>query len=129
MRSMDTRSQPVVSTMVLRHSLLARVAHWTNALAMAVLLMSGLQILNAHPSLYWGQTGFEPDDAWLKIISDEKATPQGMLQIGRTVFRTTGVLGVVKSGGHVVKKAFPDWLTIPNYRDLATGRRWHFFFA
>lgn len=25
--------------------------------------------------------------------------------------------------------AVPGWLTIPSYRDLADGRRWHFFFA
>jgi thiosulfate reductase cytochrome b subunit len=24
---------------------------------------------------------------------------------------------------------FPHWLTLPSARDLATGRRWHFFFA
>jgi thiosulfate reductase cytochrome b subunit len=28
--------------------------HWINALCVLVLLMSGLQILNAHPTLYWG---------------------------------------------------------------------------
>jgi thiosulfate reductase cytochrome b subunit len=115
--------------MVQRHSLLTRAAHWTNALAMGILLMSGLQILNAHPSLYWGQTGFEPQTAWFNIASSEESPPQGVLQIGRTVFHTTGVLGVVQSGGHAVKKAFPDWLTIPRYRDLGAGRRWHFFFA
>ena len=26
-------------------------------------------------------------------------------------------------------RAFPSWITIPSYQDLATGRRWHFFFA
>ena len=25
--------------------------------------------------------------------------------------------------------SFPGWATIPSYQDLATGRRWHFFFA
>ena len=98
MRMMATPSQPRGSTLVQRHSLLTRAAHWTNALAMGILLMSGLQILNAHPSLYWGQTGFEPETAWFNIASSEESPPQGMLQIGRTVFHTTGVLGVVNSG-------------------------------
>ncbi|MCE3543562.1 cytochrome b/b6 domain-containing protein, partial [Escherichia coli] len=26
-------------------------------------------------------------------------------------------------------RAFPSWITIPGYQDLASGRRWHFFFA
>ena len=38
-----------------RHSVVVRVTHWINVLCLAVLLMSGLQIFNAHPALYWGQ--------------------------------------------------------------------------
>jgi thiosulfate reductase cytochrome b subunit len=43
-----------VTVMVKRHSLATRLTHWVNALALALLLMSGLQIFNAHPALYWG---------------------------------------------------------------------------
>jgi thiosulfate reductase cytochrome b subunit len=39
------------------------------------------------------------------------------------------VLGVSAESGELVSRAFPTWLTLPSYRDLATGRRWHFFFA
>ena len=39
-----------------RHSLAVRVSHWLTALCLFVLLMSGMQISNAHPALYWGQT-------------------------------------------------------------------------
>jgi cytochrome b subunit of formate dehydrogenase len=39
---------------VYRHSVLVRVTHWINALCFAILLMSGLQIFNAHPELDWG---------------------------------------------------------------------------
>lgn len=41
-----------------RHSLAVRVMHWINAVAMIVLLMSGLQIFNAHPALYWGKSSY-----------------------------------------------------------------------
>jgi thiosulfate reductase cytochrome b subunit len=41
---------------VYRHPLLVRLTHWINAVCLLVLLMSGLQILNAHPALYWGET-------------------------------------------------------------------------
>ncbi len=41
-----------------RHGRLVRVTHWINAAALVVLLMSGLQIFNAHPALYWGQSSY-----------------------------------------------------------------------
>lgn len=41
---------------IYRHPLAVRITHWVNALCLLVLLLSGLQILNAHPALYWGNT-------------------------------------------------------------------------
>jgi thiosulfate reductase cytochrome b subunit len=41
-----------------RHPLAVRVMHWINAVAIIVLLMSGLQIFNAHPALYWGKSSY-----------------------------------------------------------------------
>ena len=31
--------------------------------------------------------------------------------------------------GPGLQRAFPRWATLPSWRDLALGRRWHFFFA
>jgi Ni/Fe-hydrogenase b-type cytochrome subunit len=50
-----------------KHSLSTRLWHWVNALSVIVLFMSGLNISNAHPRLYWGQWGFEPEQAWLSV--------------------------------------------------------------
>lgn len=77
---------------VWRHPLTVRLTHWINVTAVVVLLMSGLNILMAHPHLYWGlkSTFAEP---WVSF--------------GRA----------------------PGWLMIPNIRDLATARHWHFLFA
>jgi thiosulfate reductase cytochrome b subunit len=41
---------------IYRHPLPVRIAHWVNVLCLLVLLLSGLQILNAHPALYWGNS-------------------------------------------------------------------------
>jgi thiosulfate reductase cytochrome b subunit len=41
-----------------RHSLPVRVMHWVNVVAVATLLMSGLQIFNAHRALYWGVSSY-----------------------------------------------------------------------
>lgn len=37
-----------------RHPAAVRLTHWLNVAAVAVLIMSGLNILAAHPHLYWG---------------------------------------------------------------------------
>ena len=48
--------------LIKRHGAVVRITHWINALCLGLLLMSGLQIFNAHPALYIGQT-FHVQDA------------------------------------------------------------------
>ena len=74
-----------------RHTSVVRATHWINVICILVLVMSGLQIFNATPALYWGQQS-RFDAPLLQIV-------------------------------------FPSWATLPGYQDLASGRRWHFFFA
>ena len=50
--------EPPAPSFQLRHSLPVRVMHWINVLAVVLLLMSGLQIFNAHPALYWGASSY-----------------------------------------------------------------------
>ena len=50
-----------------RHALSTRLWHWLNLWALVVLFMSGLNISNAHPRLYWGDWGFAPEQAWLHV--------------------------------------------------------------
>ena len=50
--------------LVKRHRISTRLWHWINAVAIIVMLMSGLMISNAHPHLYWGQYGANLDHAW-----------------------------------------------------------------
>ncbi|SES41414.1 cytochrome b/b6 domain-containing protein [Rhizobium sp. NFR03] len=117
-------------TLIRRHSLTVRLSHWLNVLAMTVLLFSGLQIFNAHPSLYWGQYGADDDPAVLALQAvDDNGALKGVTRIGSLSFDTTGVLGVSTVDGEPIARGFPAWITLPSYQDLATGRRWHFFFA
>src|SRR5262249_28130376 len=45
-------------------------------------------------------------------------------------FDTTGILGLSRNAsGQNSVRGFPRWATMPSWRDLALGRRWHFFFA
>ncbi len=50
-----------------RHALSTRLWHWLNLACLVVLFMSGLNISNAHPRLYWGHWGFAPEHAWLHL--------------------------------------------------------------
>jgi thiosulfate reductase cytochrome b subunit len=50
--------------LVKRHRISTRVWHWINAVAIFVMLMSGMMISNAHPHLYWGQYGANLDASW-----------------------------------------------------------------
>lgn len=68
-------------SLIKRHSLLARVWHWLNAVTVIVLLMSGLMILNAHPRLYWGEFGANADHAWLELAKGEALAFPGWMTI------------------------------------------------
>lgn len=108
-----------------RHSLAVRLTHWLNVVILLVLLASGLQIFNAHPALYWGETSTF-DDPWISMVAQRRGEDlAGVTRIGELTLTTTGVLGA--SDGQA--RGFPAWATLPSYRSLADGRRWHFFFA
>jgi thiosulfate reductase cytochrome b subunit len=86
------RPLPDGRTLVWRHPIWVRATHWLNVCAVVILLMSGANILAAHPHLYWGlKSTFA--DPWVSF-------------------------GTI-----------PDWIMIPQRRNLAEARHWHFFFA
>ncbi|HUN70843.1 MAG TPA: cytochrome b/b6 domain-containing protein [Steroidobacteraceae bacterium] len=91
----DTRDRrpPPRREIIRRHSWPVRLTHWVNALTIFIMVGSGLDILNAHPRLYWGKAGDDFDKPFLAL------------------------------------HAWPRWITIPSYPDLADARHWHFFFA
>jgi thiosulfate reductase cytochrome b subunit len=115
-----------------RHTRVTRLTHWINVVAFTVLLMTGLQIFNGHPALYWGQSGseYETTNTFLSIGSETRGGQLvGVTRLGPLEFESTGVLGVSEHDGQTVQKGFPSWATIPSHRDLSSGRLWHFFFA
>ena len=118
--------------LVQRHAFATRITHWINALCLTVLLGSGLQIFLAHPALYWGQYGADADRPAFEIGAETSAdgAQKGFVRLGSATFDTTGKLGLIgNADGDFSERAFPHWSTIPGWRSLALGRRWHFFFA
>jgi thiosulfate reductase cytochrome b subunit len=118
-------SAPVVER-IYRHRLPVRISHWLNVPCLIILIMSGLQIFNAHPALYWGDRS-DRDQPLLSIrpVKAESGEMRGITTILGYKFDTTGVLGY--SDGS--RRAFPAWATIPSAKFLAMGRQWHLFFA
>lgn len=129
--ALSTVGAPVVSSLlvierVYRHRLPVRISHWLNVPFLIILIMSGLQIFNAHPALYWGDRS-DGDRSLLSIrpVQTDDGDIKGITTVLGHQFETTGILGY--SNGSV--RAFPAWATIPSGKWLAMGRQWHLFFA
>ena len=102
---------------VLRHSLVVRLTHWMGALAMCVLLVSGLEIFKAFPALYFGDTGYETSGAVFEVGADTltDGTSAGWLRIGSHRWIAPGFISGV--------------LRPPSSRDLTASQSWHRFFS
>ena len=110
-----------------RHAWPVRLMHWVNVWALLVLLMSGLQIFNAHPALYWGQSSYTGQPPLWEIDGFPSwATLPGTqwLAMGRRwhfffawVFVINGLLYFAYSlrSGHLARDLLPtsrDWRSI-----------------
>ena len=115
-----------------RHTLAVRIMHWINVIAFFVLLMSGLQIFNAHPALNWGKSSYtgRPPLFEISASTSEDGRAIGTTNIFGHTFETTGLLGVSRNGvGELDERAFPEWATLPGPQWLSMARSWHFFAA
>jgi len=112
---------------VYRYTILTRASHWLWVIAFGVLVSSGLQIFNASPNL----DASDKSDPARRVLAIESPTDGvGTTTILGHTFVTTGWLGWTDDGmGSRGDHAFPGWLLIPGFQDLADGRRWHLFFA
>lgn len=115
---------------ILRHRWPLRLMHWINLACMLAMIGSGLQILNAHPALYWGEaSNFAAPLASTTAVT-RGGELRGVTQVGNARFDSTGLLGATANpNGLRVRAVAPSWAMIPGSRNLAVGRRWHFFFA
>lgn len=83
-----------------------RATHLLNILFLSLLIRSGLEILSAHPKLYWNDNT-RADNAWLKFT--KKQMPKDELWTSKDE-----------------EESFHSWLAMPGHRNLGLGRHWHF---
>ena len=126
----DAKTQlPRSAERIYRHRLPVRLMHWVNVISLTILLMSGLNIFNAHPALYWGKDS-RFGSPWLSIrAKDTPAGPVGVTKFAGREWDTTGVLGLSAVDGETKSRGFPSWATVPGPQWLSMARHWHFFFA
>lgn len=117
--------------LIYRQSIFTRFTHWIWAICLFFLLLTGLGIFNAHPTLNIGQqSGFEFDNAILAMYAvNTDAGPRGKTRLFGQEFDTTGIFGMSGPDMRPQFRGFPAPLTIPSFTDLATSRVIHFFFA
>lgn len=93
-KAASSRARVAHTHWIYRYSPLIRVTHWLNVLCLTILVMSGLQIFNAHPALYRGDAS-DFSRPLLSIAADwtEEGRPIGTTSIFGRTFETTGLLG------------------------------------
>ncbi len=125
------------STSPSTHALFVRITHWISAGAFAVLLLSGIAILLAHPRLYWGETGGVGGpsliDLPLPFVLDVPIRGPGrylhFLAAWICVFTGAGYVAMGFFTGHFTRSLVPARreLTLRAIRDVVSGhlRRRH----
>lgn len=83
-----------------------RAAHFLNLLFLSLLVRSGLEILSAHPKLYWNDD-CTPGSEWLRFT--RRHMPADELWTSRDE-----------------EESFSSWIALPGHRNLGLGRHWHF---
>lgn len=91
---------------VLDFPLWLRAAHFFNFLLLSLLVRSGLEILSAHPRLYWNDH-CTPGSEWLKFT--KKIRPKDKLWTASDE-----------------ETSFPSAIALPGHENLGLGRDWHF---
>ncbi len=84
-----------------------RISHYINILFLGLLIRSGIEILAAHPRLYWNE-GCTPKSEWLKFTKKEVPTAGGEIYTA-----------------HDDEVSAPSWLALPGHKNLGLGRHWH----
>jgi DMSO/TMAO reductase YedYZ molybdopterin-dependent catalytic subunit/thiosulfate reductase cytochrome b subunit len=83
-----------------------RALHYLNIVFLSLIIRSGIEILSAHPKLYWKDDAM-PDSDWIRF--SKKKLPKDELWTSRDE-----------------EESFSSWIAMPGHQNLGLGRHWHF---
>jgi hypothetical protein len=83
-----------------------RITHLLNFLFLSLLVRSGLEILSAHPKLYWNDD-CDLGSEWLSF--NHRPYPEDQLFTADDQ-----------------ETSFPSWIALPGHKHWDLGRHWHF---
>lgn len=92
--------------MALDFPLWLRATHFLNLLFLSLLVRSGLEILSAHPKLYWNDDCI-PGSEWLSLSRRK---------------RTDNPIRAASDE----ETSWSSWIALPGHENLGLGRHWHF---
>ena len=92
--------------MPLNYPLWLRATHFFNFLLLSLLVRSGLEILSAHPRLYWNDH-CTPGSEWLKFTKKQRSKDRLWAASDE-------------------ESSFPSLIALPGHENLGLGRHWHF---
>src|SRR5450759_4244537 len=92
--------------MPLDYPLWLRATHFFNFLFLSLLVRSGLEILSAHPRLYWNDH-CTPGSEWLSFTRKRRPTDRLWTASDE-------------------ETSFPPLIALPGHENLGMGRHWHF---
>jgi hypothetical protein len=92
--------------MLLDYPLWLRATHFFNSLLRSLLVRSGLEILSAHPRLYWNDH-CAPGSEWLKLTKKKRPDDRPWTASDE-------------------ETSFPSGIALPGHENLGLGRHWHF---
>jgi thiosulfate reductase cytochrome b subunit len=100
------RDDASVAGVALDFPLWLRATHFFNLLFLSLLVRSGLEILSAHPKLYWNDD-CTPGSEWLSFSTSppQDSRPR------------------VASDD---ESSWSSWIALPGHENLGLGRHWHF---
>lgn len=85
------------------------ISHYFNLLFVGFMIRSGIEILSAHPKLYFDDAS-QPGTEWLRFT--RKQMPSDRLWTGADE-----------------EESFSLWIALPGHGNLGIGRHWHFLCA
>jgi thiosulfate reductase cytochrome b subunit len=90
----------MTATPRVRHRLWVRLCHWTLAVAVGTLAVSGAVILAAHPRLYWGEVGNDLTPALLTLPINDNHRPEGW--VNRSSFAAVSGAPITADRGYEI---------------------------